>query len=73
MFEVAILLVVTIVEGNSQYRDAAAFGDGAEMVRDTFLERLRDVRRLSEARGVTTITTHIAKATGEMPVPHAAH
>lgn len=68
LFDVAILLAATVIEGNAGYRDAARFSDGADLTREAFLERLRNVRLVSEARGRPIIFEHIEKATGEQPL-----
>lgn len=73
MFDVAILLAATVIEGNPEYLDEKRFGKGADIARATFLEHIRYVRRLSEARGTRMIYAHIEKATGEDPVPHSTH
>jgi hypothetical protein len=73
MFDVAMLLAATVIEGNIEFQDAKRFGRGADIARSTFLEHIRGVRRMSEARGTPMIYTHIEKATGEEPTPHSAH
>lgn len=72
MFEVAMLLAATVIEGNPEFLDPKRFGKGADIARSTFLDHLRTVRELSEARGTRMIFTHIEKATGEEPMSHAA-
>lgn len=73
MFDVAVLLAATIVEGNPDYRNAAAFDQSGDMARTAFVDRLHEVRRLSEARGSATILTHIEKATGKRPFVSERH
>ena len=73
MFDVAMLLAATVIEGNVEFRDAKRFGRGADIARSTFLEHIRGVRKMSEARGTPMIYTHIERATGEEPTPHSAH
>lgn len=73
MFDVAILLAATVIEANPEYRDAKRFGVGADVARTSFLEHIRYVRHMSEARGTRMIYAHIEKTVGEEPALHSSH